>query len=816
MEQAKSYPTSLREEELKNKVAADWFGAFDCTRIVGNIDFCVDIPATELSLGYEAEPALWAEAKSGNRKDIVASFVQLILTIGGEHTADKNLPPHFLGAFDAEKIAFLPYNAVLDVFGKNDFDWTVAPSDHESKEFKELYGLAKGVIDKNRLLFRFAENADDLRKFIKSNFKSGRRDITKILINKNNFTHIYRQWRDAVMPFINAPWDILKKKYGIYDRDFYLAEMNIEDNGTADIGDDRVANDFYITFEAKSATPYNIRRKNEDDLFSSFAFGFKPGGLDAYAAFWRRYKRPPKKEYWNFIVNRLDLLVPQDVRERKGSFFTPAIWVEKSQQYLSDVLGEGWQDEYFVWDCAGGTGNLEVGLTNKYNVFVSTLDQQDVDVIHERIKNGANLLDSHVFQFDFLNDSFDKLPQGLRDIVNDPNKRRKLVIYINPPYAEAGDAKQRSHTGANKTDVSVIHATYDKYLAQIGIAGRELFAQFLMRIHDEIPGCTVGQFSTLKHLSGPNFKAFRQVFRGELARCFVTPADTFDNVKGQFPIGFFVWRLMDCDVFTSTVADVYNRKGEFVGTKTILAYDNERSINDWLIETRQRPVTLNLGFLSCRSHDVQHVNDIFFRNEKSLIKSARGSWITDANLCEAAVYVAVCHCIEANWLNDRDQFLFPNDGWKGDNEFQCDSLVYTLFANANNIKSCDGVNHWIPFTEAEVDAKDRFASHFMSDYLRASASPREIISPAAKSVLDAGRELWRYYHAQPGANPNASFYDIRLHFQGATVDAKGKSKMNASSSDETYTSLLANLRAAMKNLAKAIEPKVYEYGFLKK
>lgn len=318
------------------------------------------------------------------------------------------------------------------------------------------------------------------------------------------------------MPFINAPWDILKKKYGIYDRDFYLAEMNIEDNGTADIGDDRVANDFYITFEAKSATPYNIRRKNEDDLFSSFAFGFKPGGLDAYAAFWRRYKRPPKKEYWNFIVNRLDLLVPQDVRERKGSFFTPAIWVEKSQQYLSDVLGEGWQDEYFVWDCAGGTGNLEVGLTNKYNVFVSTLDQQDVDVIHERIKNGANLLDSHVFQFDFLNDSFDKLPQGLRDIVNDPNKRKKLVIYINPPYAEAGDAKQRSHTGANKTDVSVIHATYDKYLAQIGIAGRELFAQFLMRIHDEIPGCTVGQFSKLKHLSGPNFKARHPVVSATL------------------------------------------------------------------------------------------------------------------------------------------------------------------------------------------------------------------------------------------------------------------------------------------------------------
>ena len=73
------YSASLREEELKNKVAADWFGAFDCTRIIGNIDFCVDIPATELSLGYDAEPMLWAEAKAGSKKDIVASFVQLIL-----------------------------------------------------------------------------------------------------------------------------------------------------------------------------------------------------------------------------------------------------------------------------------------------------------------------------------------------------------------------------------------------------------------------------------------------------------------------------------------------------------------------------------------------------------------------------------------------------------------------------------------------------------------------------------------------------------------------------------------------------------------
>ena len=135
-------------------------------------------------------------------------------------------------------------------------------------------------------------------------------------------------------------------------------------------------------------------------------------------------------------LKRRDLLVPQDIRERKGSFFTPKIWVALSQKYLADVLGENWQDEYYVWDCAAGTGNLLNGLTNKYHIWASTLDQQDVDVMKDRIKNGANLLESHVFQFNFLNDEFTKLPQSLQEVINDPEKRQKLVIYINPPYAE--------------------------------------------------------------------------------------------------------------------------------------------------------------------------------------------------------------------------------------------------------------------------------------------------------------------------------------------------------------------------------------------
>ena len=84
-------------------------------------------------------------------------------------------------------------------------------------------------------------------------------------------------------------------------------------------------------------------------------------------------------------------------------------------------------------------------------------------------------------------------------------------------------------------------------------------------------------------------------------------------------------------------------------------------------------------------------------------------------------------------------------------------------------------------------------------------------SPEAQAVFDAGRKLWRYYHIQQNCNVNASLYDIREYFQGRS----GKGKMNNKSADETYTALIAALRDKLKLLAIEIEPKVFEYGFLK-
>ena len=209
--------------------------------------------------------------------------------------------------------------------------------------------------------------------------------------------------------------------------------------------------------------------------------------------------------------------------------------------------------------------------------------------------------------------------------------------------------------------------------------------------------------------------------------------------------------------------------------------------------------------------------------------------MTEKNIIYVSVYFVVRKVIPATWLNDRDQFLYPKDSWAEDREFQTDCLAYTLFNN--NISCLHGINHWIPFTEAEVDAKEKFKSHFMSDYIRGKAQaessetgqynlydevpaqtggkPLEF-SPEARAVMDAGCELWRYYHSQPGAMADAALYDIKMHFQGTKTTKSGKVQMAAESSDARYTELMATLRQRLKALARRIEPRVYEHGFLRR
>jgi len=612
---------------------------------------------------------------------------------------------------------------------------------------------------------------------------------------------------EVVKPTIAVSWEPLKNA-GIIDGDFYLADLLSRENTT-------LKEKLFVLLKSHH---YELDRKiKATGLIDSSKAEFLDN-QKAHTQFWAIYERPPLEEYWDYIIERRDLLVPQDVRERKGSFFTPRIWVELSQQYLADVFGENWQDEYYIWDCAAGTGNLLAGLTNKYNIWASTIDKADVDVMHDRIENGANLLPDHVFQFDFLNDEFSKLPKGLRDIINDPKRRKKLIVYINPPYAEAANYR------GNKGKVSDTRVR-ERFKSVISFGVNDLATQFFARIYEEIPCATLAAFEKMKFIVAPNFTKFRGFFQATYKKGFVVRADSFDNVKGQFPIGFLIWDMSEKKIIQSVKCNVINNNGKSEGRKTFSSIKKGGVINDWLRKSYDNEKVI--GYLRFVPSDFQNSRGVFITSQpkQSDVHESRIATITEKNLIEFSIYCAVRSCVQATWLNDRDQFLYPNDGWKIDKEFQNDCLAYTLFNN--NIQSQHGANHWIPFLESEINARCNFDSHFMMSFIGGKLIQngysslfertgkkqftKRKFSTAAKKVFDAGRRLWRYYHSQPNCNVNASLYDIREHFQGRN----DKGKMNNKSNDATYTELIGNLRAALKTLAEKIAPKVYEYGFLK-
>ncbi|EAB5281340.1 hypothetical protein EHI55_02650 [Campylobacter upsaliensis] len=892
------YSTKISEEELKAKVKEDFFSpnpqsefikldkeqkallkTLDSTQILGRIDFCISYNAKTL---FQPINFLWAEAKKGNKADIIESFIQLILTIGKEKTYENNLPPIFLGAFDCEKIAFIPYHELDSIFSQNDFNWLVTPSKHDTKEFKTLHALAKELLESKKLQFNFKSDTKELQSFIQANFTLNNENIAKIPITKNNFTTIYQKWLTSVAPSIGIDWD-LAKKAGILDADFYLADLLSAENQS-------LLDKLFVVlkqthYEFNKTTTFMGTQQKDTASFND--------NQKAHTAFWNLYERPPKEEYWSYIIDRRDLLVPSDIRERKGAFFTPQIWVSKARSYLEKALGENYQSEYYIWDLAAGTGNLLTNLTESHRLYASTLDKADVEIIQElSSKNALHLLPKHIFQFDFLNDEFfdkpcekhtkngldskcpncieSKLPKSLQEILKNDEKRKKLIIFINPPYAEAGTTAQTTGTGKNKDGVALGNATYERYKDSMGKASNELFAQFFFRIYKEIPHCKLASFSTLKYVNSSNFIKFRETFKAKFLKGFIAPAYTFDNVKGNFPIGFLVWDLAQSQIIKSITLDIFNDSGAGLGKKKYYTKNNKTMLSNFGKKIIENDEFL-LGHFTAYGNDFQHQNGVFIENiERQRAKSGGVHIIiTPYNLMQISISYSVRHCIKATWINDRDQFLAPNKKWEKDTEFHSDCLIFMLFHGQNKITCKEGINHFIPFSEKELNAAEAFESHFMLEFIqgkikqelslrgggnattkqsknksidchaahaarndKVKSKPLQqslfndeqdfiptkplIFSDEAKEVLQAAKELFKHYHTQAkdkeNYNPNTALYDIKAHFQG--FNDKGKMNPPQKAQDEAYKEKLGELNYTLKNLAKKIEVKVYEYEFL--
>lgn len=755
---------------------------------------------------------IWFEAKDSGKNSSYAMFTQLLHYVQVALNKGEKVPP-LLAVIDTEKAALMKSADVLPFLAKKTVKWGKSASQYTQEALDEI----SAYIGTYFVSFKMSTHEDEFISTVKAAIKSG--DIIRTQITPDNLKQVFDKWVGMIG----------REIAGIKEEDYALLFF-------ADIMHDG-------TVSTHANLPAELMHKNGSPVFSLNGKMYELGNKEGYRQFWAIYHKPPKSEYRDYLLERRDSLIPLDERSFKGAYYTPLHVVDKAYDKLTETLGKNWQKEYIVWDMCCGVGNLEVKHSNPRNIYMSTLDQADIDVM----KATKTCVAAQRFQYDYLNDDItddgkidytvtNKLPAGLRTAIAEG---KKILVLINPPYAEAtnraniglGD-ETTTKAGVSKTKIS---ASMDGY----GKASNELFVQFIARIAVEIPTATLAIFSTMKYVNAPNFEKFREQWQAKYLGGFVVHNQAFEGLTGKFPIGFLVWRTNQNEVtpITTIQADVLDKNANPIGTKNFYNLPRDTFLNVWLERPRANkepvlpiknaisPATAKafvktwandaIGYMHCGVNDLQHAEQ-----ETTLYSSVFGSghgfYVTPDNLWQASVIFTVRRLIRPTWLNDRDQFLQPTSPLT--DEFKNDCLIWMLFNRCNRTASAndlewDGkkwsiVNRFIPYTEAEVDAPDRFESDFMVQYLSDKTPSEE-----SKALLDAGRQLWKSYFAHTDVRtvreqfklnrPDVGWYQIR--------NALAERNKSGDTAPVNFTPF----ETAYETLTEKLRPQVFTLGFLK-
>ncbi len=781
---------------------------------------------------------IWFEAKDKPTSSY-AMFTQLLHYVQVDLNRGEPIPP-FLAVIDTEKAAIMKTADVLPFLKKKTIKWGKSASQFSKEALDEV----STHIGTYFISYKISTHEEEFITTLKTAIKTG--EIIRTEITPDNLKQVFDKWVAMIGCEIQ----------GVPDEHYNLLFFaDIMSDGTVSTHDN---------------LPAELLHKNNAPVFMLEGKIYELGNKEGYRRFWAIYNRPPKQENRNEMLERRDSLIPIDERSFKGAYYTPLSVVDKAYDKLSETLGKNWQRDYIVWDMCCGVGNLEVKHSNPRNVFMSTLDQADVDVMRAT----KTCVAATRFQYDYLNDDINefgqidygltnKIPKELREAIA---SGKKILVLINPPYAEVGSgADSGNKAGVAKTKFAATA------MSQYGKASSELFTQFVARIAQEMPTATIAMFSKLKYVNAPNFEKFREAWNAKFQDGFIVHSKAFDGLKGNFPIGFLIWKTNQQGKktpITQIELEVLDKKANAIGSKAFYNLPNKSFLNVWIKRPKKNdhpvlplkgaitPALAKprvdswsdnaLAYMYCGKNDLQHT-----AQQTMLLSSAYnqgdGFYITPDNLWQAAVVFSVRRLIKPTWINDRDQFLQPTAPLS--NEFKSDCLIWMLFngsnltASANNLewdgKKWSIVNHFLPFTEAEVGAPERFESDFMVQYLSArhceegtarrgnpekqDGSPRRQaaarddnpyeLSPEAAAVLDAGRELWRAYFAEIAPHTVREEYKLNRADVGWYQIRNALKKRNESGNGKPVD--FSAFEAAYKALSEKLVPQVYELGFLK-
>lgn len=594
-----------------------------------------------------------------------------------------------------------------------------------------------------------------------------------------------------------------------------------------------------------NSTNYYMHPNKKNTLVTPYGeIKIKSDGYNSFIDNFSREYTPIEKRKFTEISDRL---IEDTNRRNKGEFYTPKLFVDYAHNMITKHLGADWKENYVVWDNCCGTKNL----TKDYNfkeLYCSTLENAELEM---SAKYNAN---STSFQFDFLNDSLDKLPKGLMEAFE---QNKPIVFLINPPYATATN---RNETSKDKVAKTLINKTMLEN--KIGACSQNLYAQFLYRIllikqQYNLINCYVALFSPTLYLSGGSWKQFRNAWLNNFnySNGCLFKASHFADCADNWGISFSFWNngtSVEKQNFNHLLIDVENNEIIELGIKNVYNIDFSETASDWAkkeikhLKTFDEP-NLSSG-ISIRNKDNNRgrnfVGSLGFINNggnnidqnlqmvalfTSAYGNGHGHGLSRENFTKCTALFTARKLIEKTWINSKDEYIVPNEEHPQWKQFVADSVVYSLFNTSSNQSSLRNIT----YKGKQWDIKNEF--FFMSReqmlqlanennnddlYNDCSVSDdrfvykwleehKEELSPMAKNVLDKATEL-----VVSSMKYRTLFNEEHEEYQINNWDC-GWYQIKAMLK-EYMPNELKEFNNMYKDFAEQLKPMVYELGFLKK
>jgi len=778
--------------------------------IIGDINFtspygCDGFGVSE-SLGMRVLCEFKDDLSLSSRNELVKVLCQSIYYIKKFELSGQKLPKTiFIG--DRNECLVLHVNDVFHYLSIN-FDWSIAPSNAH----KNLDLYQKLFNDDNINPFIFS--VEDLPTAI-DKCKDLNQNVKRLIpVTPHNITEVYNYFEKNVV-------------------------------GSHKLSTNELSN-LFIQILISPGENYLHPIKGKKVVVTK-NFGEVPvKSKEAFESFFSHFSReytPREKEALTSIVDRL---VEDTTRRKQGEFFTPTIWVDKAHEYISSVFGEDWKEKYVVWDPAWGTGNLTRDYKFK-ELYVSTLNQSDIDTANQMGYNPEAVK----FQFDFLNDPDEKLPQGFKNAIENG---KEIIVFMNPPYGKAiGGISVGASKGTGKTQMNV-----EMLLSGWGKGSENLYTQFLYKLSKlNNKSLNICFFSPPLFLSGTSYKEFRKNFLSKFSftKGFLMDASNFADVA-SWGLSFSIFKNYSTNSNTFEYDIMEMSDDLFISSdssKIIRNCDSSKSLSQWTDDMNANGKNIEypkfssaltiketkwgsemkegaIATLVSNSNNVsKNENSVYLVNGGITVNLGK-VYVTKNNLLSVLTAFVARKTIIGNWVNQKDEYFEPNVENEKFLQFQYDSVVYSLF----HIHSFQSSLRQITYKEKLWDIKNEFFWMSKNEMLELSNqnnysdlyndartdSDRHVykllfgeeriydkLSPDAKLVLDKATELVR-----KSMQMREIFANDENHLK--SWDA-GYAQLKLIWK-EYYADEFKEFRQLYKNLEDRMRPLVYELGFLLK